>query len=296
LFAGFICLQAQTDSTAQDTLKRPIPMPSDSFMREGVPLPDVNLELPDATLVYIPWKNSLRMINAQSTYTLEKGVLEFCIQHRFGLLSSGYENAWGFDQSNIRVGFDYGVSNGITVGVGRAGMGKTANAYTKFAIAKNELGNITWLSDMAFVFEKNTTGLTPWYTSHRLNYTHQLLMSKHLLSHKLFLQLAPTLVHRNLVDSAADANTVPLLVANFRYALSEKICFTGEYTHLFNKRLNSQINRSVGFGLEFWTAGHVFQITCTNANTLNEARFLTTQNGDFRKGEFRLGFNIVRKW
>lgn len=293
-------VQAQSDSAFFDTtLLRPFLSPADSFLRDGVPLPNVNFPLDSSistTLLYMPWKNSLRIINGHSTYTLAKRELEFCIQHRFGLLSSGYENAWGLDQSNIRIGFDYGITNRITLGVGRAGMGKTANGYAKFALLNNGLGRIAWLSDMAYVFEKNTTGLAPWYNSHRLNYTHQLLLSRNLFHHKLFLQLAPTVVHRNLVDSAADANTVPLLLGNFRYSISEKICLTGEYTHILNQRLNGQINRSVGFGLEFWTAGHVFQITCTNASSLNEARYLTSQNGDFRKGEFRLGFNIVRKW
>jgi hypothetical protein len=299
LFAGTPALQAQTDSAFSDTLTRPLLTPADSFLRDGVPLPNVNLPLDSVfstTLLYMPWKNSLRIINGHSTHTLYKGELEFCIQHRFGLLSSGYKDAWGLDQSNIRIGFDYGISNAITLGVGRAGMGKTANGYAKFALLNNGISRVTWLSDMAYVFEKNTTGLEPWYNSHRLNYTHQLLVSRNLFSHKLLLQVAPTLVHRNLVDSTADANTIPLLLANFRYSISEKICLTGEYTHILNKRLNGQINRSVGFGLEFWTAGHVFQITCTNAASLNEPRYLTTQNGDFRKGEFRLGFNIVRKW
>jgi hypothetical protein len=299
LFAGTPALQAQTDSAFFDSLTRPLLTPADSFLRDGMPLPNVNLPLDSVfsnTPLYMPPKNSLRIINGHSTYTLNKGKLEFCIQHRFGLLSSGYKNAWGLDQSNIRIGFDYGLTRGITLGIGRSGMGKTANTYGKFSLLNTAAGSLTWLSDMALVFEKNITGLAPWYNTHRFNYTHQLIASRILLNGKLNLQLAPTIVHRNLVDSIADANDIPLLVSNFRLKLSQKISLTGEYTHIFNQRLNSQIYRSVGFGLEFWTAGHVFQLTCTNANALNEARFLTNQNGNYNKGEFRLGFNITRRW
>ena len=48
--------------------------------------------------------HSFRIINGHGTPTLDKKQLEFCIQHRFGLLSSGYEGAWGLDQSNISIG------------------------------------------------------------------------------------------------------------------------------------------------------------------------------------------------
>ncbi|MEK0421675.1 MAG: hypothetical protein RLZZ161_1526, partial [Bacteroidota bacterium] len=160
--------------------------------------------------------NSFRIINGHGTPTLDKKQLEFCIQHRFGLLSSGYEGAWGLDQSNIRIGLDYGLNRNITIGAGRSGMGKTSNGYIKWGIVKPDGTNqyktsITWLSDMAYVFEKNTTGLTPYYNTHRINYTHQLLVSRNFFfgRHMFMLQVAPTIVHRNLVETAADANDVP---------------------------------------------------------------------------------------
>lgn len=295
--AGF----AQEDSASgvADTAILPPPpeLPLDNGMLDSA------LALPTAPAEYVPeedlWGIGLRIINGHSAQLLEKGRLEFCIQHRFGLLSSGYDGAWGFDQSNIRLGFDYGLHKNITLGVGRAGMGKTVNGFAKFGLADQRHGrplSIAWLSDMAYVFEKNTTGLAPWYTSHRINYTHQLLLSRTLLYNRLMIQLAPTVVHRNLVDSIRDANDVPLMVGNFRLKLNRRLSLTGEYCYIVNQRLRGQVNASAGMGLEIWTGGHVFQITFTNANTLNESRFMTQQNGDIRKGDFRLGFNIVRAW
>ncbi|NBP04913.1 MAG: hypothetical protein EBV15_01645 [Bacteroidetes bacterium] len=184
--------------------------------------------------------NSFRIINGHGTPTLDKKQLEFCIQHRFGLLSSGYEGAWGLDQSNIRIGLDYGLNHNITIGAGRSGMGKTSNGYIKWGIVKPDGTNqyktsITWLSDMAYVFEKNTSGLTPYYNTHRINYTHQLLVSRNFFfgRHMFMLQVAPTLVHRNLVETAADANDVPLLVGNVRYRINDRIHLTGEFVQNF---------------------------------------------------------------
>lgn len=287
---------AQTDTAAKDADTVILPPPPDLTLDSGM--------IDQATALPPPpeedlWGLGLRIINGHSTHVLDKGRLEFCIQHRFGLLSDGYEGAWGFDQSNIRLGFDYGATNWLTLGVGRAGMGKTVNGYAKFGILKEQKKRpvtLSWLSDMAYVFEKNTTGLTPWYYTHRINYVHQLLVSKTVWNKRLMLQLAPTVVHRNLVDSIADANTVPFLVGNFRLKLTRRLSLTGEYSQSFNSRLNNQVKSSAGLGLEIWTGGHVFQITFTNANTLNESRYMTTSNGDFFKGDFRLGFNIVRAW
>jgi hypothetical protein len=247
--------------------------------------------------------NSFRIINGHGTPTLNKKELEFCIQHRFGLISSGYEGAWGLDQSNIRIGLDYGLNRNITIGIGRSGLGKTSNGYLKWGIVKPDGTNqyktaVTWLSDMAYVFEKNTTGLSPYYYTHRINYTHQLLISRNfgLGRHMFMLQLAPTLVHRNLVETMADANDVPLLVGNMRYRISDRIHITGEFVQAFNKRITENNKPAAGVGLEFWTAGHAFQITCSNANALNEFRYMTGDNGSFGKGDIRLGFNIVRRW
>ena len=248
--------------------------------------------------------HSFRIINGHGTPTLDKKQLEFCIQHRFGLLSSGYEGAWGLDQSNIRIGLDYGLNRNITIGFGRSGLGKTSNGYIKWGIVKpngiNQYAtSLTWLSDMAYVFEKNTTGLTPYYNTHRINYTHQLLISRNFSiggRHMFMLQLAPTLVHRNLVATSDDANDVPLLVGNVRYRINDHIHLTGEFVQVFNKQITQNSKPAAGIGLEFWTAGHAFQFTFNNANALNEFRYMTGDNGSFGKGDIRLGFNIVRRW
>ncbi|MFM7765616.1 MAG: DUF5777 family beta-barrel protein, partial [Sphingomonadales bacterium] len=214
---------------------------TDSSVKSDAIAPEDNITH-DILILRRTIHNSFRIINGHGTQTLDKNQLEFCIQHRFGLLSSGYEGAWGLDQSNIRIGLDYGLNRNITIGAGRSGMGKTSNAYIKWAIVKPDGTNqyktaITWLSDIAYLFEKNLTGLNPYYNTHRFNYTHQLLISRnfHLGRHMFMLQMAPTLVHRNLVETASDANDVPLLVGNVRYRINDHIHITGEYVQAFNK-------------------------------------------------------------
>ena len=50
----------------------------------------------------------------------------------------------------------------------------------------------------------------------------------------------------------------------------------------------------VGFGLEFDTGGHVFQLNLTNAKGLSAADYIPYTNTKWSDGEFRLGFTISR--
>ncbi|NQZ78087.1 MAG: hypothetical protein HRT61_18580, partial [Ekhidna sp.] len=52
-----------------------------------------------------------RVINGHSIETRTNGVLEFIISHRFGALNTGYEEFWGLDFANIRLGLEYGITD-----------------------------------------------------------------------------------------------------------------------------------------------------------------------------------------
>ena len=76
----------------------------------------------DAPVVSKPVKNtfsSIWIIDNQSVMVPYKGTLEFDIQHRFGLVSNGFEDLWGlYAPSNIRLGFSYVPVNNLMVGFG----------------------------------------------------------------------------------------------------------------------------------------------------------------------------------
>ncbi len=63
---------------------------------------------------------------------LEKGVLEVRILHRFGLLSNGADTFFGLDEATMRMGFDYGLTDNLTIGVGRSTLNKELDAFFKF--------------------------------------------------------------------------------------------------------------------------------------------------------------------
>ena len=50
----------------------------------------------------------------------------------------------------------------------------------------------------------------------------------------------------------------------------------------------------IAVGWEVETGGHVFHLDLTNASGLNENNFLTGTTDSWKKGGFKLGFNISR--
>ena len=72
---------------------------------------------------------STRVINGQSMELLGKGVLDVRILHRFGLISNGAEQFFGLDEASMRMGFDYGITNNLMVGVGRSTLNKELDAF-----------------------------------------------------------------------------------------------------------------------------------------------------------------------
>ena len=66
-----------------------------------------------------------RIINLHSLDNTPFGVLDFKISLRFGFVNSGIQELFGLDNATIRLGLDYGLSDLITIGIGRSSFEKT---------------------------------------------------------------------------------------------------------------------------------------------------------------------------
>ncbi|SVB73659.1 uncharacterized protein METZ01_LOCUS226513, partial [marine metagenome] len=82
-----------------------------------------------------------KVVNGQSVEILSKGVLQFQIQHRFGTLNSGFYNLYGLDNSQIRLGFDYGIKDWMSIGIGRSSALKTIDASAKLRLKRQSKGS-----------------------------------------------------------------------------------------------------------------------------------------------------------
>lgn len=240
---------------------------------------------------------STRVINAHSVEFLGKGVLDFRILHRFGTLESGIKEMFGLDDASIRIGLDYGITNTLTVGIGRSSFNKELDFFIKKALVRQSKGassfplSLVWVSGAVVQTREWPATATKKEFRHRLSYYHSLLMASK-ISSNLSLQLTPTFVHRNLVGTTEDNNTFAVGVGG-RYKISKRMAFTADYHYVVGLDRDIYSN-PLSLGVDIETGGHVFQLHFSNSTGMNEKAFITETIGAWDDAEIRFGFNISR--
>jgi hypothetical protein len=239
---------------------------------------------------------STRVINGQSMELLGKGVLDVRILHRFGLISDGADEFFGLDQASMRMGFDYGITDNLTIGVGRSTLNKELDAFLKFRPLRQTDGgfpvSVVLVSGITAHTMKWADTTRKNYFSSRLAYYNQIIIGRK-FSNAFSLQVSPIMVHRNLVTNADDENNTWALGIGARLKLTKRTAFVVDYHPvLAGREPGTKDPLSVGFDIE--TGGHVFQLHFSNSTGMNEKAFLTGTTDDFWKGDIRFGFNLSR--
>ncbi len=257
---------------------------------------DDNQEKPEK--VRNTWK-STRVINAQSSEQLAKGVLDFRVLHRFGFINTGASEVFGLDQATIRLGLDYGITEWLTVGFGRSSFKKELDGSIKIKPIWQTKGkrnfpfSLTWVSGMTMNTMKWEQPERKNYFSSKLAYYHEVIIARK-FSDAISLQLSPMLIHRNLVDSLVDEHDVWALGAGARIKLTKRVSINIDYFYLKPGRTADLFENPLSVGFDIETGGHVFQLHFTNATGMNERAFITETTGEWFKGDIHFGFNISR--
>jgi hypothetical protein len=245
--------------------------------------------------VIASWKGT-HVINGHSTKTKNKGELDFLIYHRFGPINSGIQELFGLDQANMRLGFEYGLTGFLDIGLGRSTFQKTYDGYIKWKFLRQQTGSkavplsAVLLASMAIPTSPIAEPLT---ALDRTGYTSQLMVSRK-FGANFTLQLMPGIIHLNTVPANADPNNIGYLGTALRYKITPGLAITGEYYYRFNPLESIQTFDVVGIGVDIETGGHVFQLHLTNARPTYEMGFITGTTDDFWNGDIRFGFNISR--
>ena len=237
-----------------------------------------------------------RLINGHSVEMRKRQELDFIISHRFGRLNSGAYTLFGLDESNVRLGLDYGLSKRLNIGIGRNSFEKVYDGFIKYKLLSQGNGKgMAPLSVVAFAGAAVKTLRSPLdlSLSNRMAYTWQLLLARK-FSERLSLQLMPSLLHRNLVPTEAEANDLFALGAGGRFKLSKRIALNLEYYYQLNQQTSVPNYNALAIGFDIETGGHVFQLHFTNARAMHEQGFITQTNGNFSEGDIHFGFNISR--
>lgn len=249
-----------------------------------------------------------RIANGHSIENTAKGVLDFRVNHRFGLINSGFKDFFGLDGATTRIGFDYGITDWLMIGFGRSSYMKEYDGFAKVRLLRQQdnggmpfslsyMGAISVLTGEKPPFVADSQ---EYYFSNRLAYVNQLLIARK-FSNALSLQLMPTHVHYNLVNYKNEPNDVIALGVGGRLKLSNRISLTAEWYYQLEgtKRalegqptMTTRNPLTIGFDIE--TGGHVFQLLFSNSTAISERNLVGQTMNDWGKGDIHFGFNISR--
>jgi len=253
---------------------------------------------PATDYAYATFKTT-RVSLGQSVENPATGNLIFDIQHHFGRLNGGSYEFFGLDQATLRLGFQYGITDWLAIGVGRSTLEKTYDGSVKVKILRQSTGaktmpvSISYFGSIAINTLKFADTSRTNYFSSRLSYVNQLLIARK-FSNAVSIQLSPTFIHRNMVERNIDDNDVWALGAGGRFKLSNRISLNLEYYYVLSKQTAEDFHDSFTIGFDIETGGHVFQLFFTNSQGIVEQHFIPQTTGNWLDGDIHFGFNISR--
>jgi Membrane bound beta barrel domain (DUF5777) len=250
---------------------------------------------------------STRIINTHSCEHLHAGVLDVRILHRFGPFhfksgpnnQYGINNLYGLDQANMRLAFDYGITDRLMIGVGRSNVNRELDGFLKYRLLWQAKGK--GAAPLSILI---TTGITlntmPQDTSRvnffssRMAYYAQVVFARK-FSEIFTLQITPGMVHYNLVEKKSDPNDIYTVGLGGRLKISKRVAINWDYQFVLPGQLPTGYGDGFGIGFDIETGGHVFQLHLSNSVGMNERAFLTrTPTTDYSDMGLRLGFNLSR--
>lgn len=241
-----------------------------------------------------------RVINGHSVEMLRQGEMEMIINHRFGRFNEGFNELFGLDQANIRIGLDYGIRDWVSVGVGRSSLGKEFDGFLKLRLLRQGSAgqggmpfSLTFFNSTAYNSAQVTDQTRPLAWQNRLAFTSQFYLARK-FSDRFSAQLMPSYVHYNLVTTNTQSNDLIALGAAFRYKVSKNFAITGEYFQNISGEVLAGATNPLSVGVDINTGSHVFQLHLTNSTAMIEKQFIGETNGNWLNGDIHLGFNMVR--
>lgn len=272
--------------------------------------------------VYATFKTT-KIVSSQTIETVKKNNLDFRVTHRFGnMYNSATKNplndaahtSFGLDNStDIRISFDYGITDDITIGIGRSKFREIYDGTFKWRFLTQTTDNKVPVS-VCFYGNAGYTAMTTdnlyagtirpkTKEAHRFQYCSQLLIARK-FNNAFSLQLMPTYTHRNFIkqqlnvtNGKEETNGLFSLGFGGRIKLNKRMALVADYFYNFSE---FQANNPAGYynalsvGFEIETGGHVFHVNFSNAPAILESSLLTSTQDTWTQGQIKLGFNISR--
>lgn len=242
----------------------------------------------------MPPFETLSLIDNQTTVGLYKGSYSLEIQHRFSKIQEIADIFGIYGSANTRIGFSYGVSDKIMLGVGTTRGYMLQDLEWKYAIlTQTESGRIPvslsyYGNAVLDARDAKYFGEEPKF-AYRLSYLNQLIVSRR-FGEKASFQLAPTFVWYNAVPEGYNNANLSLNFGGRLQVLGfHSIIFEYDQPLLMPEQ---DIYPNVALGVEIGTSTHSFRVFASNYNAIIKNRSVAFNGNNPAEGDFQFGFNI----
>ena len=222
---------------------------------------------------------NVTLVETQTNVLNPKNTLGIYFQHRFGILNSNKNDMAGFwGAANIRIAFDYALTDRLTVGYGTTKFDRLQDFNLKYGLLTLDARSKEYFTA----------------SRERYSYINQLIIAKR-FSQNFSLLVAPSLSHYNLVEQNMENNVFSVAMGG-RLKISPQTSIIVDYSQPLTKYDNTNPLPGISLGAEIATSSHVFQLFMTNYNGLSPQKNYMFNQNDFFNGDFMIGFNITRKY
>lgn len=253
----------------------------------------------DDEAVYPPFE-TLTLIDNETTFSPYKGSKNLEIQHRFSDIEK-IDDIFGiYGSANTRIGFSYGITDKIALGLGttRAYMQQDLNwKYSilqqttsgKMPISLSYYGNavLDARADKYFGPEED------YQFAYRMSYMTQLLISRK-FGEKVGISVNPTFVYFNAVPEGYRNDNYSLnFGGRFQVLGFHSIIIEYDQPLVQPTGENAKtIEPNLSFGVEIGTSTHSFRVFASNYNSIVKNRDVAFNDRSPWEGDYQFGFNI----
>lgn len=250
---------------------------------------------------------STHLVLLNTNETQKKNDLAFWISHRFGDIGGrfgGVKTLFGLDLApDVYIGFDYGFTDKLTLGIGRSKYDATYNLLAKYRLIQQKENStpfsLTLFGQTAIVsreaFNDNEFTNQADRMSHYLSGTFTRKISSN-----FSLLVSPGVLLRSKTTEARDPNSLFSVGFGGRLKLYKRFSLIADYTLVEGlgrpNDLNTQFYNPLGAGIEIETGGHIFSLNFQNSEYIIENNFIANTQKSWRDGGIRWGFAVSRNF
>lgn len=252
---------------------------------------------------------SPRLVLLQTNETQKAHNLAFWVGHRFGDIGGefgGSHTLFGLDvATDLYLGFDYGITDRLSVGIGRSKFDETYNAMAKY--------RLLWQEDEGMPLSLTLFGQGSWITrepvsrnefdneGERINFFAQAILA-HKFTPGISLLLSPGYLIRPeaQVSDFGDEQNLFVIGVGGRFKILKRVSIIADYTIVNGLSrpgdLQTDFQDPFGIGVEIETGGHVFALNFQNSRYITANNFIPNTTKSWSDGGVRFGFAISRNF